>query len=198
VYSISLLEGYIYAVYADEVIKVDIPFDPDGGWIEPKTAPDLIVRVDPTTPPCPGPLRFVNVPLADPLYGPRRPATPVPLYIYQTRVKSKTGGPMMGLYDPGVWYARSLFPLGEYVVVRTELCDSRNKTSVHTFTQWIVGDSLGYDGARCNGQMKQGPGDTYDSIRHVIAVRPVEVKIPFVLKNVPVPTLLPLGIPRDD
>jgi len=27
----------------------------------------------------------------------------------------------------------------------------------------------------------------YDAIQHIIAVHPVEVKIPFVLKNIPIP-----------
>ena len=47
--SISELAGFIYAIYADDVIKVDIPFDPNGGWTEAKADSDLILRVDKRT-----------------------------------------------------------------------------------------------------------------------------------------------------
>ena len=48
-------------------------------------------------------------------------------------------------------------------------------------------DPSGEQRARCEGQTEQIGGDTYDSIRHVIAVPPVEVRIPFVLKDIPIP-----------
>jgi hypothetical protein len=184
--SISQLTGYIYAVYADDVIKVDIPFDPNYGWHEAKTIPDLMFCVDPRTPPCPGPLLYVNLLPADSrLFNLHRPKTPVPLYKYETWVKSKKGGPMMGLND--WWYLRDYFPFGDYAILRTELFDSKRNTADQFFTQRIVGSLAGDVGAHCFGQKEQDSGDTYDSIRHVIAVRPTEVKIPFVLKNIPIP-----------
>jgi hypothetical protein len=94
----------------------------------------------------------------------------------------------MGLCDPWI-FPRSQYPLGDYAIVRTELFDSKNGRADHFFIQWIWGDPLGDTGANCNGQAEQLPRDTYDSIRHVIAVHPVEVKIPFVLKNIPIPKL---------
>jgi hypothetical protein len=190
--SISQLTGYVYAIYADDVIKVDIPFDPDYGWHEAKVVPDLMLCVDLLTPPCPGPLQYVNLlptSMDSRRFNLHRPKTPVPLYKYETWVKSKKGGPMMGLFDPATWYPRSLFPLGDYAIVRTELFDSKRNIADQFFTQWIVGNPSGDTGARCSGQKEQASGDTYDSIRHVIAVHPVEVKVPFVLKNIPIPKL---------
>jgi hypothetical protein len=183
--------GYIYAIYADDVIKVDIPFDPNYGWHEAKAVPDLMLCVDLLTPPCPGPLQYVNLsPGADSRrYNLHRPKTPVPLYMYATWIKPKKGGAILGLFDPVMWYPRSLCPLGDYAIVRTELFDSKKKTADQFFTQGIMGDSSGNMGARCSGQKEQGSADTYDSIRHVIAVHPIEVKIPFVLKNIPIPRL---------
>ena len=55
--SLAVLEAYVYVLLADDVVSLDIPFDPNGGWHELKAAPDLQICVDPTTPPCPGPLR---------------------------------------------------------------------------------------------------------------------------------------------
>jgi hypothetical protein len=37
--------------------------------------------------------------------------------------------------------------------------------------------------------MERGRYDAHDTIRHIIVVHPVEVKIPFVLENVPVSAL---------
>jgi hypothetical protein len=53
--SISLAKGYLYALCIDKIIEVDIPYDPNGGWVESKAGHDLILCVDPTTPPNPGP-----------------------------------------------------------------------------------------------------------------------------------------------
>ena len=187
--SISQVTGYIYGVYADDVVKVDIPFDPNYGWHEAKAVPDLVLCVDVLTPPCPGPLEYVNVlPGADSRrFNLHRPKTPIPLYMYTTLIKLKKGGAVLGLFDPAMWYPRSLYPLGYYAIVRTELFDSKKKTADQLFTQAVMGDASGNIGARCSGQKAQGSTDTYDSVRHVIAVHPVEVKIPFVLKNIPIP-----------
>jgi hypothetical protein len=192
--SISLLQGYIYAVYADRVADVDIPFDRDGPWLEPEATPDLMLRVDPTTPPLPAPLVYENISPTGDRMGPRRPKTPIALYKYQTWVKSKTGKPVMGLRDTWSCCSRSFCPLGEYAVVRTELFDSNRRTSVNFSTQWVQSSVCGLgEGARCWGQVEQESFDAYDTIRHIIAVYPVEVKIPFVLTNIPVPGLLASG-----
>lgn len=183
--SIGHIEGYIYAVYADDIVEIDIPFDPNAGWNEFEPVPDLIFRIDSTTPPCPGPLRSVGIPTSNPRLPRRRPVTPVPLYKYQSWVKSKTREPIMALYDLGGWYQRDLYPLSKYAVVRTELFDSKNTRSYRLFTQWIESDPSGDVGAACYGQKEQDYSDAYDSVRHIIAINPVEVKIPFVLSTRP-------------
>jgi hypothetical protein len=165
----------------------------DAAWHEAQAIPDLLLQVDPETPPCPGPLQYVAIyPTGSGrMLGPSRPKTPIPMYKYQTRVKSKTGRPMLGLRDP--LGSRSLHPLGDFAIVRTELFDSKNGRANRFFIQWIMGDPVGGTGAQCFGQMEQGRNDTYDFIRHIIAVRPVEVKIPFVLRNIPIPKLQSIG-----
>jgi hypothetical protein len=186
--SLSQVQGYIYAIYADGVVGLDVPFDPNYGWHQAPAVPGLMACVDPATPPCPWPLKEIKVAGPDSTGTFYRPATPVPLYKYQTWVKVKAGGPMMGLNDPGGFYPRASNPLGDYALVRTELYASKKDFSDYLFTQWVLSDPLGDRGASCNGEKEQVPGDvTYDSIRHIIAVHPVEVKIPFVLKNIPIP-----------
>jgi hypothetical protein len=190
--SLAALEAYVYVLLADNVISLDIPFDPNGGWHELEAAPDLQICVDPTTPPCPGPLRYVPVaPLPGSSKGfesfPYRPTAPVPLYRYTTWVKSKSGAPVMTLRDTTWHYYRDTYPLGDYAILRTELYDSVRQTSVNVPAQEIGSEVSDVRGTHCWGQMEQGRYDTYDTIRHIIVVHPVEVKIPFVLKNVPIP-----------
>ncbi len=48
--SISLIEGYLYALYVDRIIEADVPHDPDAEWVEPKADSDLMILVEPTTP----------------------------------------------------------------------------------------------------------------------------------------------------
>jgi len=86
--SLGAIEAYVYGLCGD-VVSLDIPFDPNSGWHKPKAVPDLQICVDPVTPPCPGPLRYVPVSL---LSGsskglgsfPYRPTTPVSLSRYTT------------------------------------------------------------------------------------------------------------------
>ena len=185
------LEGYVHVVLADDVLFLDIPFDSNGGWHELEAAPDLQICIDPPTPPCPGPLEYIPVevlPGTSKGLGafPYRPTTPVPLYRYATWVKSKSGASVMALRDRGVYYDRDVYPLGDYAILRTELYDSVGQTSVNVPTQEIVSGVSDIRGTYCRGQMEQGRYDAYDTIRHVIASNPVEVKIPFVLSNIPV------------
>jgi hypothetical protein len=187
--AISELKAYIYAVYADEVIAVDIPFDPNYGWHDVKAAPGLMIRVDPTTPPCPGPPQYEKIPLTGTRLDPSRSKTPVPLYKYETRIKATSGAPMMAIRDFWPLCSRELCPLGDYAIVRTELLNSKSGSPVSFSTQAVQSDLSGSQGARCWGQTEQTLGDAFafDTIRHIIAVHPVEVKIPFVLKNIPIP-----------
>jgi hypothetical protein len=192
--SISLLEAYIYAVYGD-MIEVDIPFDPNGGWLDTEAAPDLTLLVDPLTPPPPPPIQYVstlpNVPPgwpSDPHLIPTRPKAAYGSYTYATWVKSETGQRVLGLRDPR--YPSSSYAFGDYAVLRTQLYDSRTKASSLCPNQRVYGTAYdGLYGAQCCGEMLQGHGDTFDTIRHIIIVHPVEVKIPFVLRDIPVPSV---------
>lgn len=173
---IARLTGYIRVVYAYEVLLVDVPFDAGSAWSAVKGYEDLLYRVEPSTPPPP---------------GPRKGGTPIAIYRWATRIKSKTGGPMMGLCDPA-WRGIESLPLGDYAIVRTGLSDSTGKPDVAVWDQGVDSDPWGERGAGCGGSMEQN-NNSYDRIRHVIAVRPVEVRIPFVLTNIPVPNVASTG-----
>jgi hypothetical protein len=186
------LEGYMYVLLADDVLSLDIPFDPNSGWHEMEAAPDLQICIDPPTPPCPGPPQYMPVELLPGGYKglgyfPYRPTMPVPLYRYRTWVKSKSGAAVMALRDRASYYHRDVYPLGDYAILRTELYDSAEQMSVEVASQEIASGVSDIRGTWCWGQMEQGRHDAYDTIRHVIAVHPVEVKVPFVLRDVPVP-----------
>ena len=192
--SIARLQGYIYAVYADAVIKVDVPFDPNSGWLDVETARDLTVLVDPLTPPPPPPVVFVstlpNVPpgfyMGDPHVIPNRPKASLGSYVYTTWVKSKTGQRVLGLRDPR--YPSSSYAFGDYAVLRTELYDSKRDTTGMCDSQRVNGTVfLGEYGANCSGKRLQSQDSTFDKIRHIILVHPAEVKIPFVLTSIPLP-----------
>jgi len=190
--SLAELEGYMYVLLADDVLLLDIPFDPNAGWHEMEAAPDLQICVDPATPPCPAQLDYIPVELLPGTsrglgYFPYRPTMPVPLYRYRTWVKSQSGAPVMALRDTASYYHRDDYPLGDYAMLRTELYDSLGQTSVNVPTQEIKSGVSDIRGTCCWGQMEQGRNDAHDTIRHVVAVHPVEVKVPFVLTDIPVP-----------
>jgi hypothetical protein len=194
--SLAELQGYVYVVLADDVLFLDIPFDPNSGWHETEAAPDLQICIDPPTPPCPEQPQYVPVELLPGGskglgYFPYRPTAPVPLYRYRTWIKSKSGAPVMALRDRAAYYHRDVYPLGDYAILRTELYDSVGQTSVNVPTQEIHSGVSDIRGTWCWGQMEQGRYDAYDTIRHVVAVHPVEVKIPFVLTDIPVPSCPP-------
>jgi hypothetical protein len=176
--------GFVYGLYADRVVNVDIPFDPNSGTFDVPLTPDLQFWVDPATPPCPGPVKYVRISPPNSRVDVSRPATPVPLYMYTTWVKSRTGKPVLAIND-GI--LRKSAPFGEYAVIRTELVNSKRGSQVSFQAQSVRGDYSGTKGAQCHGQMAPVRNESYDTIRHVIAVHPREMKIPFVLKNVPVP-----------
>jgi len=178
---LSRVHGYVYALYAEKVIKVDVPFEPVGRWVE--VSPDLEILVNPTTPPPPGPVEYE--PQEDRM-APRRPTAPLAVYTYKTCVQSKTSKSVRALGDQlkdGQFF-------GPYAVVRTQLSDAEGNT--FTFDeQWSRGEDFDGTGAYrtyCRGERRAVNND-YDTIRHVIAVNVREVKIPFTLTNVPVPSL---------
>lgn len=176
--SISRLVAFIHVIYG-EVIEVDVPFDTrGGGWLSFNNVPDLLFRVDSSTPPPPGPLDRKQ---------------PLALYRYETWVKSESGQPVMGVRDLWPWYPRDLYPFGDYAVVRTELFDSQEGVAAVLPTpngQFVQSCPAGVhrEGAWCWGRAEQD-SHAYDMIRHVLIGRPVEVKIPFVLKDIPVPSV---------
>jgi hypothetical protein len=192
--SVSALQGYVYLLCADGTINVDIPFDPNAKSVQAAADPNITVSVDPTMPPCPGPLHFVIL-SAEPIPGGggredvvKRPATAVPLYIYKTWVKMKPNTPVLVMCDTWSECPRELFPLSKYIIVESELFDSKNNYECRP-AQWTHSDPSGDQGAMCWAEMPQGEGCYYDTIRHVIAVHPVELKIPFLLKNIPIPSI---------
>lgn len=184
--------GYIYVVYADNVISCDVPFDPNGGWRETEATSDLQVCVDPATPPCPERLRYVRItPLPGTSKGlgyfPFRPTTSVPMYKYATWVRTKSGNPVMALCDAAVYCHRDDYPLSDYAIMWSELYDSERQTSAAFTTRWAASGPSDIRGTYCWGHKEQEASDAYDTIRHVIVVHPMEAKIPFVLRDVPIP-----------
>ncbi len=181
--SISSVGGYIYALFGDTVLNVDVPFDPNFGCLDVEESPDLVICVNPATFP-PDPPEFGD---------PRRPPT---LYNYHTVVKSKTGTQILGVRGPGCHRFTDYF---DYAVIRTSLFDSQGNFEFVFETQSVSAGGVTVDGrcgpaqnptyAYCSGTASQARGDNWDMIRHVVVCQPVEVKIPFVLTNIPVPNM---------
>ncbi|MEN6336334.1 MAG: hypothetical protein ABFE01_18930, partial [Phycisphaerales bacterium] len=168
--SISRLEGYIYATYAEDIIEVDVPFDPNSGWLDVEAAPDLTILVDPLTPPPPPPVELVctlpNVPpgFCGPRNIPTRPKTSLGSYVFTTWVKSKTDQRVLGLRDPR--YPSSSFAFGDYAVLRTELYDSKKNTNGMCDSQRVSGAVFfGEYGANCSGRGVQSRDAAFDRIR---------------------------------
>lgn len=182
--TISVLKGYLWAIYADAVICVAVPFDPNCGSIETEAAPDFTFTVDPTMPPVPEPIEYVRVllPTGDTVCRPKRATG---LYKYQTWVKSKTGQPVLTLREriqsPGKAYA-----FGDYAMVRTELFDSQKRVSQIPVNEDVLSVLWNARGVLCSGETAQLQNISFDTIWHIVAVHPVEVKIPFVLRDIPV------------
>jgi hypothetical protein len=174
--ALSRVTGYIYALYADNIVEIDLPFDPNTPCLYPAMTPGLAFCVNRGMPVCP-----------PPIVG-SRGAAPVALYRYETYVKSTESRAVLGVFDSDC-FTRSLDPFGDYAIVRTELEDMKGKYKCSAVlpTEWVGGDMSGKRGAICWGEGAQELSDAYDTIGHIIAVHPVEVKIPFVLRNIPIP-----------
>ncbi len=185
--SISSVGGYIYALFADTILNVDVPFDPNFGCLDVEESPDLVICVSPGTFP-PDPPEFGD---------PRRPPT---LYEYHTVVKSKTGTQILGVRGPGCHRSMNYV---DYAVIRTSLFDSQGNFEAIFRTQSVSAGGVRVGGrcgpaqnpkyAYCSGTAGQAYDDHWDMIRHVVVCQPVEVKIPFVLSNIPVPSVPALG-----
>ena len=179
---LSRIEGYGYALYAEEVVEADVPFELSGQYID--AARGFDISVCPTMPPTPGPIEFEAIPGATSRANGLRPTAPLALWIYETCVHSTTGSPVFGL--GATWYDGA--SPGDHVVVKTQLLEGQWTRNISQ--QRVSADTAG--NCICEGQVEQSYDD-YDTIRHVIAVHPVEVKIPFVLENIPMPSLSSMG-----
>ncbi|HSV98873.1 MAG TPA: hypothetical protein VLI39_01780 [Sedimentisphaerales bacterium] len=184
---ISSLRGYIGAVYADEIVGVKIPFDPNLGAVENEKVPGLVFSVHPTTPPPPKPPEYVCVvPSENRALAMYRPRTALGLYQYSTSVESKTEEPILTLTH-AVRYPGKIYAFREYAVVRTELYDLRRKVVRIPSNQTV---NSAFRRVHCFGSLPQtGEDETFDRICHVVLVRPMEVKIPFVLTDIPLARL---------
>jgi len=183
--SVAELTGYFHALYAEKVIEVDIPFEPNHPWID--AAPNLRIAVAENTPPRPGPLELRTFIPSGSSHRFTVPTAPVALYEYYTLVQSTTGQAVLGLEDR--WIMAVSWSLGDYVVIGTRLYDSQTNELAFP-EEHVWSDPFGKGGAVCFGKLEQRENG-YDTIRHLIAVHPVEVKIPFVLTDIPIPGLGP-------
>jgi hypothetical protein len=182
--SISAVGGYIYALFADTVLNVDVPFDPNFGCLEVEEAPDLMICVNPSTSP-----RFHTL------------GRPLTLYSYSTAVKSKAGTQILGVRGFG---CTRFMDYVDYAVIRTSLFNSQENLEYVFRTQSVSTPGVRADGgggsdrnatdAYCSGTASPlDYDDNWDMIRHVVVLHPVEVKIPFVLSNIPVPSVQAIG-----
>jgi len=178
--SISALRGYLYALYAPDIIEADVPFKV-GDFV--RVLADLEICVLGDTPPPPGPVQTETVWVGSIPFT--HFPVPICLYKYNTYVRSCTGGVVLA--------AKTRWPGGgttvDYTVMKTQLVDSKAKTCTNVPSQSFA---YGSNGPICSGCKEQDAYD-YDVIRHIIAVRPYEVKVPFVLTNIPVPSCTPAG-----
>jgi hypothetical protein len=157
--SLSSLEWYNYALYADKVIEVKVPFHASDEWIQTETGLQFQV--------CQAELDCGNV------------------WRYRTTVKSTTVS-VRGLTDRLSADER----IADYVILRTEILGASDyplTASSHMAGAPTPSTATFY--VMCEGESTRGGYP--QTIRHVIAVHPTEVKIPFVLRDIPVPSIEP-------
>jgi hypothetical protein len=182
--SISSLKGFLCLLYACNKINVDVPFAV-GDWIE--VLPDLEIRVTELTPPPPGPLELECTSGSD--EDPRawpvcRYTTPLCVYAYSTHVRSKLGQYVIGLGMD--WFLNGAY---DYALIKTQLVSSDGKGVADVaFLRPVF---YGERGILASGGWEQDL-NSWNVIRHRIAVKPYEVKVPFELKNIPIPTCQPI------
>ena len=178
--ALSRLEGTICVLYAEDVIMGDVPFEVTGEWIE--VNEDLQIAVSPKTPPAPGPITWEVIPGMedDPYRQGYRSAEPIALWTYETYARSTTGGRVLTL--DVTWGERTT--VTDYVLIETGLVEAKMVFAIPS-SQYAGPVS---DGCICSGRWEQD-SNNYDAIRHVFAVHPVEVRVPFALTDVPIPAL---------
>jgi hypothetical protein len=160
--SLSALQGYIYVLYTPNVIEIDVPFQASEEWFEFGNAPDLRVCVVRAEPQC---------------------CTSQ----YHTGLTT-TAVSLRGVGDCLMADDR----IAHYIVLDVQLFTLFQGVSSISIPmsslirgQFVQTNTLSYYAVDCLGEGRLG----YTTIRHIIAVDPVEVKIPFVLKDIPVPSM---------
>jgi hypothetical protein len=161
--ALSLFQWCAYAVYAENVIEVDVPFEASEDWLE--AAPGIQIQVKKATVEC-----------CD--------------YTYWTEVKHP-GGIVRAFDDP----VSPAEPIADCLVVRTQLLDADgnpiratedDRVSPAVWSESIEGTSL--NTAKCGGWLLTFVTQAeIASIRHVIVVHPYEVRVPFVVRDLPLP-----------
>jgi len=162
--SLSLFQWCTSALYAEDVIEIDVPFETSDDWLE--VAPGLQIHAFKATVEC-----------CD--------------YVYWTEVRHP-GGSVQALdarLSPGERVA-------DYLVIGTLLLDAEgnpirerdDRTSPAIWLERVESTSLGT--AACGGWLLTFATQA-TSIRHIIVVHPREVKVPFALTNLPLPTFSP-------
>jgi len=165
--ALSLFQWCAYALYAEDVIEVDVPFEASEDWL--KAAPGIQIRVTKATVEC-----------CD--------------YTYWTEVKPAVG--IVRAFDDPVSPTE---PMADYLVVRTLLLDSEgnpvgatedDRVSAAVWSERVESTSL--NTAKCSGWLLTFVTEAeIASVRHVIVVHPYEVRVPFVVRDLPLPGFRP-------
>ncbi|MHC4518575.1 MAG: hypothetical protein ACYTAS_08310 [Planctomycetota bacterium] len=161
--SLSLFQWCAYAVYAEDVIEVDVPFEASDDWIE--AAPGLQIRVTKATVECCDYTYWTEVRhgggTVQAFDARLSPAEPIADYlVMRTLPLDAQGQPVSAAEDdrvsPAIWSERV--------------------------------DSTSWGTAKCGGWLLVLITQAeIKSIRHVIVVHPAEVKVPFTLTDLPLP-----------
>ena len=106
----------------------------------------------------------------------------VGLHRYRTAVRSLSGSVVRGLNEE----LRCGDAVPDYVVLETRFIDSENVFLLQP-VQFVHGSPIGGE-TYCYAEAALPSGSEH-RIRHIIAVHPVEVKLPFELTDIPVPSL---------
>ena len=171
VFSLSSLECYVHALYAEDVIALDIPFEASAQWLD--VSSGFQIRV-----------WKAGVWKAE--------SEPCSYVEYSTGVRHDSGA-VQGLNDR-LGFGETV---ADYLVVKTRLLDAQGEVlpagreDIHPlfWSDWAEGTPLGT--ANCGGILACAVPAEVASIRHVIAVHPSEAKIPFVLTDISVPSFHP-------
>ncbi len=162
--SLSLFQWRAYAMYAEDVVEIDVPFEASDDWLE--VAPGVQIRVTKATVECCGYTYWTEVRHAGgtvQAFDARlSPAEQIADYlVMRTLLLDAEGNPIRATEDdrvsPAIWSERV-----ESTLLGTARCGGWLNTFFVTQTEVA-------------------------SIRHVIVVHPYEVKVPFGLTDIPLP-----------